>query len=246
MHRIRVALISAVMVVVSLAWLEPAGAGGPTSALLSVPGEGKTASLYYTDPEYDALADLVGVTGETGDVDSSGRSHDGGGPGVTITWLIHDVDPWRIDRVYPAANGGPWIATQTVGDTGTIWDSPVTWHQPENGKVLMDLLNDLGVGQAAIAATDFDGVAGAPVPAQAEGNPTTEPVSAEQSSSDASGSQGLWWALGGLAVGAAVGVLVALLGMRLRTRRQREPDPLPVVEPDAGVRDELAWPTPRR
>ena len=37
-------------------------AGGPTSALLSIPGAGSTASLYYTDPEYDALADLVGVS----------------------------------------------------------------------------------------------------------------------------------------------------------------------------------------
>ena len=39
----------------------PAAAGGPTSALLSIPGAGSTASLYYTDPEYDELADLVGV-----------------------------------------------------------------------------------------------------------------------------------------------------------------------------------------
>jgi len=65
-HRIRASLIAAVLVVVSLAWWEPAAAGGPTSALLSVPGQGKTASLYYTDPEYDALADLVGVTSATG------------------------------------------------------------------------------------------------------------------------------------------------------------------------------------
>ena len=46
----------------SLAWSAPASAGGPTSAILSVPGEGKTASLYYTDPEYDQLASLVGTT----------------------------------------------------------------------------------------------------------------------------------------------------------------------------------------
>jgi hypothetical protein len=240
-HRIRASLIAAVLVVVPLAWLEPAAAGGPTSALLSVPGQGKTASLYYTDPEYDALADLVGVTGDTGTVDSSGRSHDGGGPGVTITWMIHDVDPWRIDRVYPAQNGGPWIATQTVGESGTLWDSPVTWHRPEDGKALMTLLDDLGLGQAASGATDFGGVAGAPVPAQAEDS-TTEPVSADQPTAGASGDQGLGWALGGL----VVGVLVALLGTRLRTRRQRDPDPVPVVEPDAGLRDELAWPTPRR
>ncbi len=30
--------------------------------LLSVPGADSTTSLYYTDPEYDELADLVGVS----------------------------------------------------------------------------------------------------------------------------------------------------------------------------------------
>ena len=61
MHRFRASLIVAVLVAASLMLSGPASAGGPTSALLSVPGEGKTASLYYTDPEYDALANLVGI-----------------------------------------------------------------------------------------------------------------------------------------------------------------------------------------
>ena len=60
MHRVRASLSLAVLVAASLLLAAPAQAGGPTSALLSVPGQGKTASLYYTDPEYDALAGLVG------------------------------------------------------------------------------------------------------------------------------------------------------------------------------------------
>ena len=30
-----------------------------------------------------------------------------------MTWLIHDVAVWRVDRVYLGDEGGPWIATQS-------------------------------------------------------------------------------------------------------------------------------------
>ena len=50
MRRFRPTLAAALLAVVTLTSMGPAAAGGPTSALLSVPGEGKTASLYYTDP----------------------------------------------------------------------------------------------------------------------------------------------------------------------------------------------------
>ena len=55
------AVVLTAWVLVLLAPPGPASAGGPTSALLSVPGEGRTASLYYTDAAYDQLADLVNV-----------------------------------------------------------------------------------------------------------------------------------------------------------------------------------------
>ena len=129
MSRVRASLSLAVLVAASLLLAAPAQAGGPTSALLSVPGQGKTASVYYTDPEYDALACLVGVTSGTGTVDSSGRSH-AAGAGVTVTWLIHDVMPWRVDHIYLTGEGAPWIATQLSDESGGIWDSEVVWHQP--------------------------------------------------------------------------------------------------------------------
>ena len=88
-------------VAISLALIAPASAGGPTSAILSVPGEGKTASVYYTDAAYTELARLVGAEGMEvpGKIDDTGQSHESG-PGVTVTWLIHDVQPWRVDRIY--------------------------------------------------------------------------------------------------------------------------------------------------
>ena len=53
----------------------------------------------------------------TGTVDQSGRSH-AKGPGVTVTWLIHDVMPWRVDHIYLTGQGAPWIATQQSDDSG--------------------------------------------------------------------------------------------------------------------------------
>lgn len=209
----RIALCATVFVVALVA---PAYAGGPTSAILSVPGEGKTASIYYTEPAYEQLGALLGTTDGTavsGKVDTSGQGHESG-PGVTVTWLIHDVDPWRIDRVYLSAQGGPWVATQVMtGEGGSIWDSPVVWHQPPSGKELSTLLDELGVGEAARTARDFDGVSGAPVPAVSE--PAAPPAAAASSSVS-----GVWWALGGV----LGGVLLTLAWMRLRTAREEEPE----------------------
>lgn len=200
------ALIAAAVSVVALA--APASAGGPTSAILSVPGEGKTASLYYTDEEYAALARLIGAEGlgVPGSTDDSGQSHESGA-GVTVTWLIHDVEPWRVDRIYPNAEGGPWVATQvTDSETGSIWDSPVVWHQPTSGKELSMLLDQLLEGKAA-----------APAPSV----PDTEPPAAAPAAAPAASAatvSGAWWALGGL----AGGVLLTLGFVRLRAGRESD------------------------
>ena len=246
MHRIRASLIVAALLVVSLTWFEPAAAGGPTSALLSVPGEGKTTSLYYTDPEYDTLAGLVGYdtaagTGQvdpSGQVDRTGLDH-ANGPGVTVTWLIHDVTPWRVDHIYPDGNGAPWIATQIVHDGRPTWDSPVVWHQPESGAELMALLDDLGMGEAAREADGFSGVAGAAVP------PSAETAADEPAPAESSGIAGIWWAIGGVIAGA----LATLVGTRFRRRKAREPSASSAPDPDfadAGVvvSEALSWPAP--
>jgi hypothetical protein len=241
--RFRAALTIALLLVISLTSFGPAAAGGPTSALLTVPGEGETASLYYTDPEYDALARLVEINStdtSMGGVDQSGRGHERG-PGVTVTWLIHDVSPWRVDHIYPEGEGAPWIATQLAVEGDTIWDSPVVWHQPESGDELLALLDKLGVGEAARSAESFSGVAGAPVAASA-GSASDQPAPAEQS-----GASGIWWALCGL----IAGVLATLLVTRFRRnkvpdtagRASRAPE-----DDDTGpaIGEELSWPPPRQ
>jgi hypothetical protein len=202
----------------------PASAGGPTSALLSVPGTGRTASLYYTDAAYEQLSDLVGVEGATPE-DASGTDH-ASGPGVTVTWLIHDVEPWRVDRIYLGGNGGPWIATQEVlGETGSIWEAPVVWHQPTEGKALILLLDELGLAAAAGADSGGVGANDHQLSAAEPGSgvlTTAEPASPAASIDDGSGAAGIdarWWGLGGL----AVGLLLAAGWQRARSLRQREP-----------------------
>ena len=143
----------------------PAAAGGPTSALLSIPGAGSTASLYYTDPEYDELAGLVGMSEPSGTFagQESGSGHESG-PGITVTWLVHDVEPWRVDRIYLGGEGRPVDLHPGLGLQRSLWDSPVLWHRPADGARLADLLDGLGLGTKASKDTSFDGVAGAPVP----------------------------------------------------------------------------------
>ncbi len=210
------AVVLTAWVLVMLAPPGPAYAGGPTSVLLSVPGEGRTASLYYTEDAYEELADLVGAYDGTGTVDGSGRSHETG-TGVTLTWLIHDVTPWRVDRVYLQGDGAPWIASQVMeGDALSVWDSPVVWHQPANGTELTQLLNSLGVGQTGKAAEPAS-----PVEPGVTAPDSVEPASAAPTptddTSDASARDRVWWGLGGL----AGGVLLAAGWMRVRSTRLR-------------------------
>ena len=209
------AIVLTAWILVLLAPPGPASAGGPTSALLSVPGEGRTASLYFTDSEYEQLAGLVDV-GASSTVDESGADHVAW-PSVTVTWLVHDVEPWRVDRIYLGGEHGPWIATQEVlGDSTPIWDSPVTWHQPTGGKELTQLLNSLGVGQIGQAAQPATQVeSGAPAPE------SVEPAAAAPTATDTSDTSArdrAWWGLGGL----AGGVLLAAGWMRVRSMRHRD------------------------
>jgi len=223
---VRAALTAAMLSAIPLAAISlaaaPAGAGGPTSALLSVPGAGSTASLYYTDPEYDELAGLVGVTepgGTFGGSDGSLTDGNQFGPGVTVTWLIHDVEPWRVDRIYLGGKDGPWIATQIADGTGSIWESSVVWHRPAHAGRLAGLLDRLGLGTAASQDPDFDGVAGAPVPESLD-TPAQPAAAGREPAAVVNSSRidAAWWALAGL----AAGVLMTSAWTRLRRRTEAQ------------------------
>jgi hypothetical protein len=128
-----------------------------------------------------------------------------------VTWLIHDVTVWRVDRIYLGADHGPWIATQTdVSGSGNIWDSPVVWHTASGGPRLASLVDKLGVRPSELA-TGTDVVAGGgPAPTSAA---STAPAAAPKQgankpiSSSMPSRSGPVWGFGGLALGVAVTVL---------------------------------------
>ena len=193
----------------------PATAGGPTSVLLSAPAIGRTSSLYTTDPAYAELAEQVGANVALGSADESGAGAPGRpravGDMVTLTWLIHDVTVWRVDRVYVDAAGGPWIATQeTNGGVANIWDAPEAWHRPAEPKALVGLLAAMGL----LAGTS--GAAGEATSPVAD-DPAQPDVAADSDGAAAAGSGGQTAAGTGTGSGAAADgfslVLAGLLGL---------------------------------
>jgi hypothetical protein len=214
----------------SIGFAGSAAAGGPTSVLLVVPGEGRTASLYNGSAEYDKLAQLVGAFGtptgsttppKTADDLGASGTNDASGPGVTLTWLIHDVQVWRVDRVYLKADGGPLISTQTQQDGGDLLTGKPTWRTLTTGaKELTALLDSLGVGNsgsgtvggndsAAVSPSSVDPAAADP----AAVGPAASAPAAEQPAGTP-GSAGWIWG----AVGVLVGIALTL-GVGLGRRR---------------------------
>jgi hypothetical protein len=220
--RLRVLGVSLLMMG-SLLAAGPAAAGGPTSVMLSVPGEGRMAALYTTDADYGRLADAVGAFG-TAPAPAKGSHPSPGSPYVTLTWLIHDVSPWRVDRVHAAADG-LWLATQTSTDGADIWAGSEVWSLPSNPKELDALLVRLGVHPAKGSVPAGTSVGASPgsagFPASvADDAPAAETASAPESDA---GTPGLLWA----ALGLVAGVALTLGGQQAWSRRRRRP-----AEPD--------------
>lgn len=211
--RSRRGLLAVLMIaLMSLLVAGPAAAGGPTSVLLVDSGTGRTASLHIQDADYVQLSDLVGAfePGGTADPAPSGTPSEDRAA-VTMTWLIHDVSVWRVDRVYLDAPGGPWISTQTdPAGTGNLLERPGSWQKVARGKELSALLDRLGVGSRSATATSTSGATGAAVPVRTVAAATAPPPPAPSSGAAA-------WAIGGLAVGVAA-TLAGLAGSRLVRR----------------------------
>ncbi|WP_405058213.1 hypothetical protein OG474_36495 [Kribbella sp. NBC_01505] len=134
----RVLALLATLLVVAVAVLTttPAAAGGPTSVLLSAPPH--VVAFGYDDPQYRQLQTLTQVATPREPRDLSHES----GPFVRATWLIHDMDVWRIDIIYPEAPGGPWIATSESLD-GTVPLGKPVWHTGTDSVALTKLLSSL-------------------------------------------------------------------------------------------------------
>lgn len=227
---VRAALVT--LAVATLATLSvaagPAQAGGPTSVLLVAPGGGGTAALYYDDPEYDELTRLLGDGGSPGGA-TGGRAEEdhASGSQVNVTWLIHDVMVWRVDRIYVGAPGGPWVGTQ-VSFGPDVLTVPVSWHRPAGPKALVALLDRLGVGTGpGGAAADPQQE---PEPAAAAPSPAASTPAAADVPREAGTNGGAWWLL--VAGAFLAGVAISAVGTRRLSQRVR---PGPADQPPASA-----------
>ena len=215
-----------------------AQAGGPTSALLVSPSTDQAAAVYYSDAEYEQLNTLLGGYAPEPDPTATPTSH-AGGEYVTVTWLIHDVSVWRIDRIFLGAADGPWIVTQMVdGDVGTgmypggAGDESGITHRSPDPAALQNLLSSFGlVGPAGGEAAAFDAArVAAPVASANAATIETVPV-------DVRAGSPWWWALAGLAAGVLLTAIAVrfLPGVRARLSERSIADQ-PAVDDNGLVR----------
>ncbi|MGW6904564.1 hypothetical protein [Streptomyces sp. NPDC054940] len=180
--------------------------------LLVSPESTQTASLYYSDKEYSELGRLLGAEG-TGTRDKPPEADLTAARQVNVTWLIHDVTPWRLDRVFPVDDGRDvWIHTAANLERTTNG----TWHRADHPTQLRALLKKLGLmgqasagGSAAIFPQATEAADASPGPPTRSGDGTD-----------------WWWALPGAAAGAVLALVLRPYAARLPLDRLRgEPGP---------------------
>src|SRR3954454_2205165 len=178
-----VALIAALLTAATVAVAAPSSAGGPTSVLLVNSASGRAAALYATDPRYQRLSDLLGaLNGSPGSTEPD-PPHGAGNSlvdsrAINVTWLVHNVQVWRVDRIY-LDGGGALVASQSDLSGGSALDAQPVLHRPSDAKGLVALLNGLGLGAAGAPTSAFPSPASSAVPAaleQAETPGTTSGV----------------------------------------------------------------------
>jgi hypothetical protein len=207
----------------------PASAGGPTSVLVTSPASGEANGLYTSDKAYGELGQLLGPA-NTGTLDEPPGADLAEARQINVTWLAHDIAPWRLDQVFPAGSGSRAVWIHTAAN---VPDSPNGyWHRAEHPDRLRALLTKLGV-MGKISSEGYGGIF--PAPWQSETPAATAPDTPETEIETATlraGAPGAaddtdwWWALPGAAVGAVLALVLRPLTPRLpwaRLRRERGP-----------------------
>ena len=198
LRRVLLAVLLALLAV-GIAPLPSAHAGGPTSVLMVNPGAEQARAAYHSDSAYSELAAAVGE-GQTGPAGPPPGLAVGGGEDVRLTWLVHDMQIWRIDRIHLTSADGMWIET-VVDHTGEgrMLERPAHWHRAADPDGLLATLSAAGLlGDSGTAPTS---------PSATGAEATVPPQSS---------------AIPGLAIAALVGLVLGaagtLVGGRARTR----------------------------
>ncbi|PWI17597.1 hypothetical protein DI272_28100 [Streptomyces sp. Act143] len=194
--------------------------------LIVSPESAETASLYHSDKEYGTLERLLGEPG-TGTASKPPEADLVAGPQINVTWMLHDVTPWRVDRVYAAGKSeAVWIHTAANLDSSTNG----TWHRAQRPAVLRELLKDLGVmgkptdGDYPVEYPppwDMYGTAAAAPEATRSTDPALAAAPADRESGSGDGTD-WWWALPGLAAGVGGTLLIRRAADRQEAGPPRE------------------------
>lgn len=202
-------------------WSAPsASAGGPTSVLVVSPESGETSSLYHSDEEYGELQRLLGPPG-IGTRSKPPEAKLLGARQINVTWMAHDISPWRLDQIFPLADTDQvWIhTTESVPESVNG-----RWHSTKDPARLRSLLQNMGV----MGKASGEGHAVFPAPGQEPGVDTgaaeTSPSLRATPASDEATEW--WWALPGLAAGAVLALVLRPFVLRMPwDRLRREPGP---------------------
>ena len=209
-------LLIAVLIALSVALaVPPASAGGPTSVMITDPASGRAAALYYSDSRYADLEAML-AAGTTVEGEPPGPR----GDAVNLTWMLHEVEPWRHQQVYPDADGGPLVVTYGTETMGNA--DQVTWSRLTDRDRLVALLDRVLLSRATPSTAEVE----APAP---------EPVVVERAVTE---TETVWfsltgwrWLVPGLVIGAGIALLVG-------GRRAEGSDTLTLT--DLAPDDELA------
>ncbi|QEU92303.1 hypothetical protein CP970_16575 [Streptomyces kanamyceticus] len=186
-----------------------AAAGGPTSVLLVSPESTEVAALYVNDARYGQLERSLEPAGSLGE---PGEQPPGLGIGestrqINITWMVHDVSTWRVDRVYPPLSGkkdaAVWVHRST--DVGSLNG---TWYKAKGPERLRSLFKQMGLlGKASQEGSS--GIAPDSLETPAAPEKSTDQQAAAAKGDGGGSSDTDWrWAIPGAGAGAAAALLL--------------------------------------
>ncbi len=221
------------MVLALMVWgASHAAAGGPTSVLVTSPESGQATALYYSDEQYGTLQRLLGPEGK-GTRDKPPEADLTHARQINVTWLAHDISPWRIDRVFPVESRPRAVWIHTAADVSENANLNGYWHRAEQAAELRALLEKLGVTGKATGG-GYSGILPAPwqsaEPDQATATPDTDTgtTTVQVSLQDKGRGTDWWWAVPGVAAGMVLALVLRPFAARLpldRWRKGREPGP---------------------
>jgi hypothetical protein len=150
----RLILAAIALLLAAVGWSSTVGtayAGGPTSVLLVDPSAGRAAALYHSSPDYQRLVDAINAySSDLGSVDRPASVAENTSDAYRLTWLIHDMTIWRLDRIYRTADDGLWLQTVADESGGDPFAQPGRWHRVVNPEAVTAVLTSAGLTEQPV------------------------------------------------------------------------------------------------